>query len=115
MAIQKGKNRVDAKDKIQAESQPSTPQEGGSQAAALSPSGLKIDEAGATVTRADYFAGSFAITEGLLAFGCLKRDGSREVKIDTKVVVTMRDAKRILLTMQQLIKQYEEKYGAINV
>lgn len=80
-----------------------------------SPDGIKINEEGATTTRSDYFAGSLALTEALLAFGRVKRDGSREVKIDTKVIVSVRDAKRILMALQQLISQYEDKYGAINI
>lgn len=92
--------------------QPPSPQP---QGAGPAPDGIKINEEGAFTTRSDYFAGSLALTEALLAFGRVKRDGSREVKIDAKVVVSVRDAKRILMALQQLIRQYEDKYGAINI
>ncbi|NOZ24282.1 MAG: hypothetical protein GXP25_24665 [Planctomycetes bacterium] len=78
------------------------------------PEGFTINEEDAYTTRADYFAGSFAITEAMLAFGSVDRQKG-EIKLNAKIVVSIRDAKRILLTFQQLISQYEDKYGSISV
>ena len=87
----------------------------GAQAGGIAPEGFKLIEEGSFTSRSDYFAGSLAITEALLAFGKVSRDGSREIKIDAKIVMSVRDAKRVHLTLQQLITQYEEKYGQIVV
>jgi len=80
----------------------------------VAPEGFSLNEEGAQTLTADYFAGSFAITEAMLAFGTVNAQ-KKEIKLDAKIVVSIRDAKRILMTFQQLIKQYEDKYGPINV
>jgi len=82
---------------------------------AMVPEGFTIEEADAATTRADYFAGSFAITEALLAFGRVSRDGGRKISIDTKIILSVRDVKRVQMTLTQLVNQYEEKYGQIRV
>ncbi|MEW6354736.1 MAG: DUF3467 domain-containing protein [Planctomycetota bacterium] len=91
------------------QTQPASAEQGG-----VAPEGFRINEEGAYTARADYFAGSLAITEALLAFGNVNRQ-KREIKIDAKIVVSVRDAKRILMTLQQLMNQYEDKYGVIRV
>lgn len=91
------------------QAQPASPEQGG-----VVPEGFRITEEGAYTARADYFAGSLAITEALLAFGNVDRQ-KKQIKIDAKIVVSVRDAKRILMTLQQLMSQYEDKYGVIRV
>ena len=91
------------------EGRPAAAQPGG-----VTPDGFTLSEEGAQTLTADYFAGSFAITEAMLAFGNVDRQ-KKEIKLDAKIVVSIRDAKRILMTFQQLIGQYEDKYGVISV
>jgi len=76
---------------------------------------LKLDESEATTIEADYFIGTFGITEFLFGFGNLLRDGSRTVKIKNKIVMRAPNAKRVYLVLQQLIERYEEQFGTIIV
>jgi len=74
-----------------------------------------IDESEASTSDADFFVGSFGITEVLLGFGNFQRDGSRTVKIKTKIVMSVPNAKRVMLTLQNLVQRYEEQFGTIQV
>ncbi len=74
-----------------------------------------FNETGAMTRQANFFAASLGLTEALFSFGNVARDGSATVNIDTKIVMSIYNAKRVLLTLQQLVGQYEERYGRIDI
>lgn len=74
-----------------------------------------FNETGATTRQANFFAASLGLTEALFSFGNIARDGSATVNIDTKIVMSIYNAKRVLRTLEQLIAQYEERYGRIDI
>ena len=76
---------------------------------------INIDETEASTTEADFFVGSFGVTEALLGFGNISRDGSRTAKIKSKIVMSAPNAKRVMLTLQNLVQRYEEQFGTIQV
>jgi len=74
-----------------------------------------FNETGAITRQANFFAASLGLTESLFSFGNVARDGSATVNIDTKIVMSIYNAKRVLMTLNQLIAQYEERYGRIDI
>jgi hypothetical protein len=74
-----------------------------------------FNETGAITRQANFFAASLGLTEALFSFGNVARDGSATVNIDTKIVLSIYNAKRVLQTLNQLISQYEERYGRIDI
>jgi hypothetical protein len=74
-----------------------------------------FNETGAITRQANFFAASLGLTEALFSFGNVARDGSATVNIDTKIVVSIYNAKRVLMTLNQLVSQYEERYGRIDI
>jgi hypothetical protein len=74
-----------------------------------------FNETGAVTRQANFYAASLGLTEALFSFGNVARDGSATVNIDTKIVLSIYNAKRVLITLQQLISQYEERYGRIDI
>ena len=74
-----------------------------------------FNETGAITRQANFFAASLGLTESLFSFGNVARDGSATVNIDTKIVMSIYNAKRVLITLNQLVAQYEERYGRIDI
>jgi hypothetical protein len=74
-----------------------------------------FNETGAMTRQANFFAAQLGLTEALLSFGNVARDGSATVNIDTKIVLSIYNAKRVLMTLNQLVTQYEERYGRIDI
>jgi len=74
-----------------------------------------FNETGAITRQANFFAASLGLTEALFSYGNVARDGSATVNIDTKIVLSIYNAKRVLVTLNQLISQYEERYGRIDI
>jgi len=74
-----------------------------------------FNETGAITRQANFFAASLGLTEALFSFGNVARDGSATVNIDTKIVLSIYNAKRVLITLNQLVTQYEERYGRIDI
>jgi len=74
-----------------------------------------FNETGAITRQANFFAASLGLTEALFSFGNVARDGSATVNIDTKIVLSIYNAKRVLMTLNQLVTQYEDRYGRIDI
>jgi hypothetical protein len=74
-----------------------------------------FNETGAMTRQANFFAAQLGLTEALFSFGNVARDGSATVNIDTKIVLSIYNAKRVLITLNQLVTQYEDRYGRIDI
>jgi len=76
---------------------------------------LKIDDTGVVTEYANFFSATGTLEEVILDFGNRSKDAPDKVKIDTRIVVSVFNAKRILAALAQTINMYEERFGKIEL
>ena len=76
---------------------------------------MKIDDKDVVPQYANFFSATGTMEEVILDFGNRLREPADTVKIDTRIVVSVYNAKRILAALAQTINMYEERFGKIEL
>jgi hypothetical protein len=75
---------------------------------------LTVDETGVSTSYANFFLVSASADEVMLLFGIRSPDGAR-AKVEDRIALTPANAKRVLLTLSQTLKRYEDTFGIIDL
>ena len=90
---------------------PPTPAE-----AAAPPGGeLEIDDKGVVSQYANFFSATGTLEEVILDYGNRNKENMNKIKIDSRIVVSIWNAKRILAALAQTINMFEERFGKIEL
>ena len=76
---------------------------------------IEVDDSGVASQYANFFAATGTMEEVILDFGNRGKTPQDKVKIDTRIVVSVFNAKRILAALAQTINMYEERFGKIEL
>lgn len=76
---------------------------------------ITMEDAGVLSQYANFFAVSAAAEEVVLDFGNTGRTDPTRVRVQSRVVLSPANAKRMLMAIGQTVKAYEERYGTIEV
>lgn len=76
---------------------------------------IQVDDSGVVTEYANFFAATGTMEEVILDFGNRGKTPQDKIKIDTRVVVSVFNAKRILAALAQTINMYEERFGKIEL
>jgi hypothetical protein len=105
---------MDKKDTTASESQEAKAPLAGERNPQMGRRAVRFVEEGVKTQYAAIFNIGFGAEEVLLAFGNPSFDPNM-VKIESKVVVSLKTAKRFAVTLSNLIRRYEAKNGAIDI
>jgi hypothetical protein len=75
---------------------------------------IQIRDMGATTHYSNFFTATGGQDAVMLSFGNLF-GGNAVVQIESKVVLSLRNTKRLALSLGQLIRRYEEQHGEIDI
>lgn len=79
---------------------------------------LHIDQSGMETAYCNQFMAEPTVDEVLMYFGMNRtvpgKNNEIGFKIDTQVVLNWRNAKRLALSLSNLVRQHEEKFGEID-
>ncbi|MEW6357093.1 MAG: DUF3467 domain-containing protein [Planctomycetota bacterium] len=76
---------------------------------------IEVDDSGVVTQYANFFAATGTMEEVILDFGNRGKSPQDKIKIDSRVVVSVFNAKRILAALAQTINMYEERFGKIEL
>jgi hypothetical protein len=76
---------------------------------------ITMEDAGVLSQYANFFAVSAAPEEVVLDFGNTVRADPSRVRVQSRVVLSPANAKRMLMAIGQTVKAYEDRYGTIEV
>lgn len=75
---------------------------------------IQIRDMGTTTHYSNFFTATGGQDAVMLSFGNLF-GGNRTVQLESKVVLSLRNTKRLALSLGQLIRRYEEQNGEIDI
>jgi preprotein translocase subunit Sec61beta len=76
---------------------------------------LEIDDKNVISQYANFFSATGTLEEVILDFGNRNKENMNKIKIDSRVVVSIWNAKRILAALAQTINMFEERFGKIEL
>ena len=75
---------------------------------------IMLDDRGITTQYANFFAVSMGTDEVFLTFGNQFGDATR-VRLESRVVLSPANTKRMLMALSQVVRMYEERHGVIDI
>ncbi len=76
---------------------------------------LEIEDKGVISQYANFFSATGTLEEVILDFGNRNKENMNKIKIDSRIVVSIWNAKRILAALAQTINMFEERFGKIEL
>jgi len=76
---------------------------------------LEIDDKGVVSQYANFFSATGTLEEVILDYGNRNKENMNKIKIDSRIVVSIWNAKRILAALAQTINMFEERFGKIEL
>ena len=64
---------------------------------------------------ANFFSATGTLEEVILDYGNRNKENMNKIKIDSRIVVSIWNAKRILAALAQTINMFEERFGKIEL